>query len=292
MNLNRNRFLFPLVLLAGAIGSVFVWAAEPKYDSVPPSLPDDLAKPAILVFSKTNGFRHVEGIPAGSAALQEIAQRRGWSMFFTENGAVFRPELLQRFQAVVWNNVSGDVLDEAQRAAFRAYIENGGGFVGIHGAGGDPQYAWPWYVETLIGAQFIGHPMNPQFQSARLKIEDRQDFITRDFPAFWERIDEWYSFARSARESGVQVLATLDESSYFPEMRMGTFRKDLRMGADHPVIWKHCVGTGRAFYSALGHQPQSYAEPRYQLLLERAVTWASGLGGESCATAQTPKEAP
>jgi uncharacterized protein len=45
---------------------------------------------------------------------------------------------LKRFDAVVWNNVSGDVLTIPQRSDFKAYIENGGGFAGFHGSAGDP----------------------------------------------------------------------------------------------------------------------------------------------------------
>jgi len=288
----RNALGGVLLLCAGC-GSLLAWAGPAaRHDSEPPALPADLKPPAVLVFSKTNGFRHVEAIPAANAALAEMGRRQGWAMVFTENGAVFSPELLRRFQAVVWNNVSGDVLSEPQRAAFRSYMESGGGFVGIHGSGGDARYAWPWYVETLIGAQFTGHPMNPQFQSARLRFENREDFIIRDLPASWETIDEWYSFARSPREAGVQVLATLDENSYLPEMRMAATKRDLRMGTDHPVIWKHCIGSGRAFYSALGHRAESYAEPRYLGLLERAVTWAAGLGGAPCGKTVEPGASP
>ncbi|WP_369680254.1 ThuA domain-containing protein [Novosphingobium sp. Chol11] len=51
------------------------------------------------------------------------------------------------------------------------------------------------------------------------------------------------------------VLALLDERSYKPRTKMlalGSGR-DMRMGADHPVVWQHRVGKGRALYSALGH---------------------------------------
>src|SRR5262245_49230827 len=101
-------------------------------------MPAQLTTPAILVFSKTNGFRHNETIPAASAALEAIAREHGWGIFFTENGAVFNHDSLTRFAATVWNNTSGDVLTADQKEAFRDYIENGGGFVGLHCAGGDP----------------------------------------------------------------------------------------------------------------------------------------------------------
>jgi uncharacterized protein len=196
----------------------------------------------------------------------------------TENGAVFNPSQLSRFNATVWNNTSGDTLNDEQRAAFRSYIENGGGFVGIHGAGGDPRYAWRWYVETLIGEQFKGHPLNPQFQRATIHVEDRADPATLTLPETWERIDEWYSFENSPRTRGFHVLATLDERTYHPKMLW----KDVSMGADHPVIWKHCVGKGRVFYSALGHSASTYEEPLHLALLEGAIAWAVGVEGDNC----------
>jgi len=248
------------------------------YETVPPRLPAQLNQPAILVFSKTNGFRQDDAVRAANAALAAIAKNRGWSAFFTENGAVFNQTDLNRFQATVWNNTSGDVLTPDQKQAFRGYIENGGGFVGIHGAGGDPRYEWDWYVETLLGAEFKGHPLHPQFQRATIHIEDPNDITVRDLPSEWSRVDEWYSFKNSPRGQGVKVLATLDERTYHPKM----FWMDISMGADHPIIWKHCVGNGRVFYSALGHSASAYTEPTHLKELEGAITWAAGIAGDGC----------
>ena len=90
-----------------------------RYETTPPQLSDRLNSVAILIFSKTNGYRDDEAVVAANAALAGIAERRGWSAVVTENGAVFNPEQLRRFKAVVWNNVSGDVLTPEQRAVFR-----------------------------------------------------------------------------------------------------------------------------------------------------------------------------
>ncbi len=120
---------------------------------------------------------------------------------------------IERFEATVWNNVSGDVLTDDQRRALRGWIEAGGGFVGIHGSGGDPRYAWSWYVDRLIGTQFSGHPINPQFQQATLVIEDREHPATRHLDPTWVRTHERYSFAGSPRSPGIRVLATLDEGT-------------------------------------------------------------------------------
>jgi hypothetical protein len=90
-------------------------------------------------------------------------QARGWSMQVTDKGGAIRPEVLARYDLVVWNNISGDALTMPQRDTLRRWIERGGGYVGLHGAAGDPVSFWDWYNDTLVGATFLGHPANPQF---------------------------------------------------------------------------------------------------------------------------------
>ena len=121
----------------------------------------------VLIYSKTNGFREEAAIQASNTALAAIAHERNWPYFVTENGAVMNKEQLAKFKVVVWNNNSGDTLNADQREAFKTWMENGGSYVGTHGAGGDPVYNppngrssladWPWYIETLVGAQFTSH---------------------------------------------------------------------------------------------------------------------------------------
>lgn len=247
------------------------------FETVPPPLTARFRPTAILIFTKTNGFRDDASIAAATAALRSIAAQQGWTAVTTDNAAIFNPVQLSRFKVIVANNTSGDNLLPDQKAAMRTYIERGGGFVGIHGAGGDPSYKWRWYVETLIGAQFSGHPMLPQLQRATIRVEDRSHPATRDLGPTWARTDEWYSFEQSPR-GHVHVLATLDERTYRP--RFGG--KDVAMGADHPIIWSHCVSRGRVFYSALGHVPSSYREPAYVKVLTGAIAWAAGLEGPAC----------
>ena len=279
--------LLALVVLFGAsvawnwstIQRVFLGGVK-VYETTPPTLPAEIKRPAILVFSKTNGFRHEEAIPAATALFAQMAKDNGWGYFQTENGATFSPAILSRFDAVVFNNVSGDVFTPDQRAAFKGFLENGGGFVGIHGSGGDMTYDWKWYVNDLIGAQFIGHPMDPQFQAATVRTEDKAHPATKDAPASWSRTDEWYSFEKPTRQAGYHVLLTLDEKSFANHKMMG---KELAMGVDHPIAWWHCVGKGRAFYSAMGHQPRAYAEPEYRKILLGATQWALKKDGPDCA---------
>ena len=254
-----------------------------RYDDEAPHLVVPPGHPRILVFDKINGFRDGPSVDAANAALRAMAVRRGWRLVETDNGAAFTPASLKRFDAVVWNNVSGDVLTLSQRRALRRYVEAGGGFAGFHGSGGDPAYFWDWYADDLIGARFLGHPGSPQFQTGRIVVEDTKSPITHGLPPSWTLLEEWYSFKASPRVTGAHVLATLDESSYHP----AEANQDLRMG-DHPIAWTRCVGAGRSFYSAIGHRPENYSDPNSIALLEEGIAWVARLTSSDCGVARSP----
>jgi type 1 glutamine amidotransferase len=243
-----------------------------RYDNDRPRFTLPAGQPKILLFEKINGFKDVPGFDAAHAAFLDMAKRKGWAIVVTDKGGAFTPATLRRFDLVVWNNISGDVLTLAQRQAFRSYVEGGGGFIGVHGSVGDPVYFWDWYADRLIGARFIGHPMDPQFQDATVRIDDAAHPIARGLPRTWVMNDEWYSFARSPRASGSRIVATLDESTYSPK---GIGGQQLRMG-DHPIAWTRCVGKGAMFYSAIGHRPERYRDAIYVQMLEQAVEWTAG----------------
>lgn len=244
------------------------------YETVAPEVPD-FSRPAVLVFTKTNGFIHKDAIPVAKQVLAELIEGEGWAVYQTGNGAVHSPELLAKFDAIVWNNVSGDVLTDEQRQALKDWIENGGGWLGIHASGGDFSYDWGWYVDTLIGAQFIGHTMKPQFQDADVLVADEALKITDHLPQPWNvKQEEWYAFDQNVRDKGYEVLLTLDEASYLPagETWIGTDT----MPGEHPIAWRHQLGEGRVLYTAIGHQPHTYHVPEYQAFLTKALHWLRG----------------
>ena len=243
-----------------------------RYDNDVPTFSLPQGKPRLLMFEKINGFKDEPSVNSAHAALVAMAERKGWAIVSTEKAGAFNPRTLRQFDAVIWNNISGDVLTLSQRRAFQTWLSAGGAFVGIHGSAGDPVYFWDWYPDTLLGARFAGHPMNPQFQDARVAVEAAGHPITAALPREWVMSDEWYSFKNNPRASGSTVIATLDESTYKPEGVMGQV---LRMG-DHPIAWTRCVGKGRVFYSAIGHRPETYVQPQNVALMEGAIGWAIG----------------
>ncbi len=260
-----------LILALGVVGYVgfrFLQQEAFKnehFDRYPPQLPELQGKIRILVFSKTNGQRHAS-IDAAIQAFEQLGARNGWAVYATDNGAVHSPDLLERFNLVIWNNVTGDVLLPGQRSALQLWIERGGRFFGIHAAGGNRNYAWDWRPHYLIGAQFKGHTLFPEVRSGVLEKENPLHPIVQGLPDRWTWQEEWYSFRDNPRDAGAQVVLKVDEQSYQPF-------DYLRMGADHPVVWYQAIKKGVTFYSALGHRPEAWQDPDFLRFTENAIQW-------------------
>jgi len=276
--------LVAIVLMGIAFGA-FIYKVKygfPIYEDTPPEITAELGDFSVLVFSKTNGYRHKAAIEAAKPTLEEMAEASGWSIFLTDNGAVFNEDQLRQFDVVVWNNVTGRVLNEEQRTAFENYIETGGGYVGIHGAGDDSHH-WDWYYDNILGANFSHHPMNPQLQEATMTLECDTVFAAcDDLAEQWLHAEEWYIFYDNPRENGKEILYTVDESTINPDGSMGFLNTDKNygMGDDHPIVWYDCVGSGRAFYSALGHTGEAFAKVEHLQILKSGIEWAGGKIGQ------------
>lgn len=260
-------------LAALPITDAFIVARCARYDHDRPALPAADGRPQVLVFEKINGFRDNPSVDAARARLRAIAAERGWQIVFTDRGGVMNAQDLSRFSVVVWNNVSGDALTLPQRAAFRAYLEHGGGYAGIHGSGGDPVWFWDWYADTLLGARFIGHPGRPQFQTATVSLTD--DAIGAGSTKAFPLLEEWYSFDRNPVSGDAVAVATIDEKDY---QQIGYRGESLSMGY-HPIAWRKPIGAGRMFYTAIGHRPENYDEPHAVALLAEGIAWAMGNKG-------------
>jgi cytochrome c len=217
-----------------------------------------------LVFSKTAEFRH-DSIPDGIAAIEQLGADHGFAVAATEDDAQFTDDNLANYAVVVFLNTTGTVLNDDEKGAFMRYVENGGGFVGIHSAT-DTEHDWPWYGQ-LVGAYFQDHP---DIQQASVDVVDQQHPSTVDLPAVWVRTDEWYNFQTNPRGL-VHVLAVLDESTY-----------DGGTMGDHPISWCHEFDNGRSWYTEMGHTQDTYSEPLYLSHLLGGIQYAAGVAPGNC----------
>lgn len=212
----------------------------------------------VLVFAKTAGYHH-ESIGVGLPALQKLGADNKFLVDTTTNAEVFNAANLKQYAAVVFLSTTGDVLNEAQQAAFEQYIKSGGGFVGVHAAA-DTEYAWLWYGK-LVGAYFLSHPKQ---QVATLKITDPKSIATKHLPVTWSRKDEWYNYKDI--QPDLHVLINLDETTYEGGVN----------GASHPIAWYHNFEGGRSFYTGLGHVDDSYTDPLFLKHLLGGIQYAMG----------------
>ncbi|GAB3705089.1 hypothetical protein GCM10027592_37120 [Spirosoma flavus] len=239
---------------------------KPEFDTVRPADPGAVGNKGVLVFSKTNGFRH-ESIEPGIEALKKAGQEKGWDVRTTENGAFFNDDYLSRFKVVVFLSTTGDILTTEHEKAFENFIENGGGYVGIHAAS-DTEYSWDWY-DHMLGTHFRDHPLYPEHTpEAEIITDDRTHPTTKHLPEKWRRKDEWYNFKQSVRgKDSIKVLLTLNEATY-----KATFPK--AMGGDHPISWVNTVGKGRIFYTGLGHTDETFTDKNAFPHIVAGIEWA------------------
>jgi uncharacterized protein len=218
------------------------------------------------------GFQHdvvrrdaPDRLSVAEQVVADLARRSGEfvvrHLYTREDLERLQPESFQELDAVLFFT-SGElpVPAEVRRRLLRS-IHEGRGFVGVHSAS-DTWYGVPEYGRCL-GGRFDGHPWH---QPVRILVEDRTDPATRHLGEAFSLTDEIYQF-RSWDRDGVHVLLRLDPHSV-------DVSKGARADQDYALAWYRMCGAGRVFYTALGHQPEVWADERFRLHLLEGIRWA------------------
>ncbi len=244
------------VLFAGACG------AQPALNF--PST----SRPALLVYHEPGGS-HTGSNAAALSALRELGDAHGFRVTAASDPSAFEAASLEAFRAVVLLNASGAALSTARREALQRFVETGGGLAALHAAA-QPVPDWPWIAEALgTSAQDAC-----DLRSVEVLVSDRVHPATRHLPARWAVEDAVYDYAANPRGL-VHVLAHIDDRAW----------EGGAMGHDHPVIWARPMGSGRVWYSGLGHEAGLFRDPMFRRHLLGGVRWAAGLeAGDANAT--------
>jgi type 1 glutamine amidotransferase len=218
----------------------------------------------VLYFTYSAGYRH-EVIPLSAAILTQLGRNSGaFEVIATEDLSEFSAGNLGRYSAVIFYTTGEIPMSDVQKTALLDFVRAGGGFVGVHSAA-DTFYAWPDYLD-LIGGYFNGHPWH---QSATIAVADATDPVVAFLGASLQLNDEIYQIS-DFDHRGSHVLLRLDPGS----VDLGTAGVHRRFYG-WPLAWKRSFGSGRVFYSALGHEPSVWQDPRYQKLLTNAILWST-----------------
>ncbi|WP_326609671.1 ThuA domain-containing protein [Streptomyces scopuliridis] len=278
---SRSRRGMAAALVAGTMAASLLGgtAATAKPYPEPPSTTLSLPSPPggenvkVLVFH-ASATEESPVVNAGIEAIETIGLTGPASGRFkteaTDDGSVFtNATRLGKFNAVVFLTGGGDVLDPEQEAGLEAYVEAGGGFLGIHDAARTEPYS-DWFT-GLIGARPTTSPAT--VQRATVEIGDRINPATKNLPLEWKRPDKWLNWATNPTGK-VHTVARVREASYKP----GTGAN----GADHPISWCRDYDGGRSFYTGMGGTADSYAETDFRAHLRGALQWTTRISAADC----------
>ncbi len=235
-------------------------------------------------------------IPYGSFALQALGEKTGaYRPVVSSDLAMFLPENIRRFDAVVLNNTSGPWIApteaDLERAEFRAHgadavaveqvlrkslldcVSGGGGLVGLHfAAGANPQ--WPEFHE-LFGGRFSGHPWN---EEVGIKVIEPAHPLAAAFDGEDFRLaDEIYQFSdpmdrRQPQDlSKVRVLLVVDKETTNMDVPWIQHKE-----GQFAQAWVKLHGKGRVFYTGFGHRTELYWNPAILRFYLDAIQFACG----------------
>ncbi|GAA3208720.1 ThuA domain-containing protein [Dactylosporangium siamense] len=262
----------------------------------------------VLYFSATKGFRH-DHIADTALLVEQWGQQHGFDV------DIWDPRLapaslsstpftsaadLAKYKTIIFGSpVDGtnpnsapasDALNADELAAFKGYVQAGGGFVGLHGAS-DAIHNVPWYRD-LVGAWFTNHPGGQNGEgtcgsciNVRVNTEDSTNPATAHLPKTWLTIDELYNFDHNPRAE-VHTLLSLDESSYSRSLNSGNAANNpmALMGGDHPIAWCQNYDGGRQFSLILGHDRAQYYRESFTRILLAGIGWTAGQTEANCST--------
>ena len=168
-------------------------------------------------------------------------------------------------------------LDAQQKTELAAWVRSGKGFVGAHIAL-TAFDSWPEFGE-LLGARYDDHPWNTA--SGTVINEDPSFPATKHFPATFPLTDEFYQPKEFSRDK-LRVLLRLDVSKMPPNPN------NRRTDGDFPLAWAKMYGSGRVFYSSLGHAAETWDNRDVAQMYFEAIKWSLGLTEGSAAPRLRP----
>ena len=226
--------------------------------------------PRILVLQESGGH-HIDFSRRARIWLNTFAVRYELDFDYIEDTNAVDEVFLAQYAMVLQLDFPPYGWSDVAAAAFERYVDGGGGaWVGLHHASllgeFDGYPMWQWFSRMLGDIRYKNYI--PSFAQAEVSVEDVEHPVMRDVPkSFVVGNEEWYTYNRSPRPN-VDVLASVDESTYFPD-------SDVKMG-DHPVVWTNKAVAARNVYIFMGHSPELFDNAAYVTLLGNSILWGVG----------------
>ncbi|MBT5327243.1 MAG: ThuA domain-containing protein [Gemmatimonadetes bacterium] len=202
-----------------------------------------------LVFVGTEGIYHDhEG--QGKFIAKFLSATDGISADFSQDYGVMAGGLASYDTVLFYTDVGH--FSEQQEAGLLEFVEQGGGFFGLHTAAASFRENQGYHA--MLNAFFDGHS---KYMDFKVDLVDREDPITRGLENFTVT-DELYYLKHDPTKSH-HLMQAYDET------------KD----ETHVMAFHHDYGAGRVFYFSLGHDMAVLQDLSFQEIVRRGVRWAA-----------------
>jgi type 1 glutamine amidotransferase len=240
------------------VSNAILWAAAGSSQAVFPRFK------VLAFFSRKVEPDHVRFAEDAIHFFKDLTSGNGFVFDTTSNMDDLNAEKLKNYSVVMMLNDFPHT--DAQRKAFQAYMENGGGWFGFHVAAyNDWETNWPWLLEFLGGGVFWRNNWPPM--PAKLVVDDPNHPVTKGLPGtFTSPINEWYQWKPSPRErKNIKVLLSLSPDNY----PFGL--KDIIPDGDCPVVWTNT--NFRMIYMNMGHGSHIFEDATQDRLIIAGLRW-------------------
>ena len=226
----------------------------------------------VLYLDQSIGWRHrpvtrpQDGDLAPSEAAMIAIGKVGdaFETQVTQDAREITPQRLESVDVLVFYTTGALPISPQAWSAVQQRLAAGKlGFVGLHSAA---DTAWDYQgpgldYTAMLNGQFAGHPWTED-QSVTVRALDNHPLA-----APWGRsaalVEEIYQYKRFD-PAAARVIQSLDFS--------GT---PLKRPYAVPVSWVRTVGNGRLFFTNLGHNEATWADPRFAEQIRAAVRWTA-----------------
>jgi type 1 glutamine amidotransferase len=174
------------------------------------------------------------------------------------------PAFLANYRVLFFAHTTGELFSKRTNgaqlmAAIEAFMNAGGGWVGINGTIDlESTSTWPFVQNNLTGSAPGTHGSvvagDVVWTAGAVSANHP---VIRGISTPWARNDEWYTLARNPSTAGFSILGTLASNAA-------------------PVVWSKQFGAGgRSVFTTLGHSASTYTDGNFKKLMLQSILWAA-----------------
>ena len=221
-----------------------------------------------ILFLGDNGHhKPIERVPTIMAALGN----KGINFTYTDKLEDINAQNLSKYDALMIYANWDEITPTAEKALLD-YVASGKGILPIHCA----SYCFrnsPEYVK-MVGGQFWRHRMD----TIQVNTVQPNHIIMKDLGTI-RAFDETYLHSQLQADNNVLQTRTIkaDQTKDRPEAKT------------EPYTWTRSYGKGRVFYTAYGHDDNTWSNENFQKLLENGIIWAVNDEARAAHAALNPK---